>query len=291
MKSRTAGLGAVLALALTAHLAQGAMVLNAPFNNSSVWTVATSAGTGQTVLGSLSNVYLGYTFNGMTVSSGGGSNLSTLQVQNPNSSGTAHQYNVAYASLGSAISGGAPSDVWVSFLFRYSDTETSMVNGQLGIFWLDANNTDSHTEKMGFGFDVQSHAGTGEAQLPNGLAPPDNATNKDWGGSLNSGTTYFIVADLGGLSGGNYTTLKVWIDPTSTNLGSPTVSETGSVAASKLSDVGIRATVNFKDTLYFGNPIVATTEGEVLPTPEPPVFALTGIGLLGLSLLLRRKAA
>ncbi len=288
MTNGTVRLGAVLALALAAQSAHGGLIVSAPFDNTSVWTVATTTTQpGETVLGSLSKVYLGYTFNGMTISSGGAS-ASTLMAQN---SGTtaAHQYNVAFASLGTAISGGSPPpEVWASFLFEDAHTGTSrLANGQLGILWMDSNNDQSHTEKTGFGFNVASNAGQGEAQLPNG-----SGRNVATGGSVNSNVAQFIVAELSGLSAGNYTILNVWIDPTDSAAlaGSPTVTVDGSVAASKLTEIGFRATVSPNDTLYFGDPEVATTEQGVLPTPEPSVFALTGIGLLGLGLLLRRKA-
>lgn len=289
MKSRTAGLGAVLALALTRHLAQGAMVLNAPFNNSGVWTVATSATSPQTVLGSLSNVYLGYTFNGMTISSGGGSSYSTLQAQN---SAAAYQYNVAYAGLGSAISGTPPAQVWVSFLFEDVHTGTAApANSVLGLFWLDSNTSQSHTEKLNFGFNVESHSGTGEAQLPSGQPSP--TVNDSLGGGAGTGSTHLFVAELTGLSSGSYTTLNVWIDPSNSAAlaGSPTLTVAGLLAASTLKDIGVRAFVNQYDTLYFGAPEVTTTAQDLYNSvPEPGVFELTGAGLLGLGLLLRRKA-
>jgi hypothetical protein len=142
----------------------------------------------------------------------------------------------------------------------------------------------SSSVSTGFGFELPATGGdpgVADDRLKGG--------GDSTGGSLLSGTTYFFVAELTNLGpGGNYRTLNVWLDPTGLG-GTPTVTVTGQIAPSSLTEIGVEADINSHDTLYFGAPSLSTTEQGLL-TPEPSVFALTGIGLLGLGLLRRRKA-
>lgn len=89
--------------------------------------------------------------------------------------------------------------------------------------------------------------------------------------------------------GGN---VSLWVDPTTGGSTPPTadVSFAAGVVAANLQEIGFKAqSAATVGNWVFDDVRVGTTWADVTPVPEPSVFALAGIGLVGLAVHLRNS--
>jgi hypothetical protein len=112
------------------------------------------------------------------------------------------------------------------------------------------------------------------------------AASSGTGAALTLNTTYFIVEmiDL------DAHTASLWINPTP-GAAAPTVTASLSgLTATAVDNVGFKAQAG-TGTFVVDNLLIGTTWGDVTPTPtpEPSTLALTGLGLVSLMILKRRK--
>jgi hypothetical protein len=114
--------------------------------------------------------------------------------------------------------------------------------------------------------------------------------------ALVTGTTYFIVEEL---TLGATPTLNLFVDPvpgsTQASFGTPTSTQTGTVAVSTVDDVGFKAqSAATAGDFEFGNLLIAQDWADVTPpsvlTPEPSTYGLFALGSLAVAWKLRRQA-
>jgi len=107
--------------------------------------------------------------------------------------------------------------------------------------------------------------------------------------NLVAGTNYTVAGWLSksGNSSGNYDTLKVWLNPTDSDLGSLTggITVKGDTGFSSISTVG------FRTTNIDNGAALTVTDISVNAVPEPASLALFGLAAAGLGMARRRKNA
>lgn len=139
-------------------------------------------------------------------------------------------------------------------------------------FGLKANGGDHSTTNDLFG----RMGGTGGTYLTN--------TN------LVAGSTYDMMGWLlkSGNSSGNYDTLKVWLNPTDSEIATMTGADLtlkGNAGFSSLTSVG------FRTTNIDNGAVVTINDIQVSAVPEPGSLALMGLAAAGLGFMRRRKQA
>ena len=105
--------------------------------------------------------------------------------------------------------------------------------------------------------------------------------------SLTNGTTYFVVQQYT-ISGAN-TTVSTWLNPTSLTLGTATASGTAATGAMTFTSLRFRGATGIGTYLY-DEVRIGTSVADVVPVPEPQVFALLAIAGLFSMRCFRRRA-
>jgi len=124
------------------------------------------------------------------------------------------------------------------------------------------------------------------------------STNQASSHNVAGGQTYFLVGRLSkegpAIDSNVYDRMELWVNPTSTTLSDPTVSNrAGSAVTGGITYFGLTGVATAAD-LAWDNLRVGTTQADVLDVyaiPEPSTYAaLVGLAALGLVTLRRRRA-
>jgi hypothetical protein len=176
----------------------------------------------------------------------------------------------------------------VYFGFLYSTNSTTEAFLQFGL-----ENGSAGDPNASVGVQGNAANGTGAegffARVPNAPATTVHASS-----GITAGTTYYVVGRISkGAGSSTYNTVDLFVNPTSLDESSPTLT------ATNVANAGVSSFNNFvlctartdAGSLYdFDNLTIGTTFADVVPTPEPGCLGLLGLSGLGLLRRSRRRA-